>query len=148
MSEHRDVSVHGGRHFWPHLFEPFQALGRQVAAFFSPLADAAQHAEDYRVALELPGVDEDDVSISVDGDIVTIKGEKRDTREEKGKNYYFSERSYGAFKRAFHLPRDVDKDAITAELDKGVLTVILPRRAPAAKEAKEIRINRPLVGGM
>ena len=142
MPEPRNVAVQGGRSMWPQLFEPFWSLGRQVADFFHPSADAAQTEEAYEVSLELPGISEDDVEITVDGDVLTIKGEKKSERTEKKKEYYFSERTYGMFQRSFQIPADVDRDAIKAHSDNGVLTLTLPRRAEPAQDKKQIKVER------
>ena len=70
-----------------------------------------------------------------------IKGEKRAEREEKGKSYYFSERSYGAFQRSFRLPGDVNAEQINADFAKGILTVTLPKVAESEEKAKRIKVN-------
>jgi len=72
---------------------------------------------------------------------LTISGEKKDERENKEKDYYFSERRYGSFKRAFRLPEGVDTDKIEASFDKGVLTVRLPKTTEARKAEKKIEIK-------
>ncbi len=73
---------------------------------------------------------------------MTIKGEKRDEKEEKKKDYYLSERRYGSFQRSFGVPDGVDADKITASFKNGVLTVILPKSAEAQKSEKKIAINK------
>ncbi len=73
---------------------------------------------------------------------LTIKGEKREEKEEKRENYHLSERRFGSFQRSFQLPRGVDRDRIEARFDKGVLTVVLPKTAEAAARQKKIEIKQ------
>jgi HSP20 family protein len=132
----------GDQTWWPHIVDPLRQLGAKIANFFTPTADAAALDDAYEVNLELPGVAEKDIEIEVREGVMTIKGEKRTAREEKGKHFYFSERSYGAFQRAFRLPADVDEDRIEAHADKGVLHVVLPKRAAAeTTESRRIAVK-------
>jgi len=103
---------------------------------FNPDVDLTENDKEVRITAELPGVEEKDVEISVSGDALTIKGEKREEKEEKGEERYRFERSYGAFRRSFSLPCEVDSDKATASFKKGVLTVTLPKTAQAAKSKK------------
>jgi HSP20 family protein len=80
------------------------------------------------------------VDVSVSGDTLTIKGEKRQEKEEKEENYYLCERSFGSFQRSFTLPAGVDRDKIGSELAKGVLTITLPKTAEAQQQ-KEIEVK-------
>ena len=75
------------------------------------------------------------------GDMLVLKGEKRQEKEEKDKNYHFSERAYGSFQRAFDLPTTVDRNKIAADFSKGVLTITLPKTAEAQKPQKKIEIK-------
>lgn len=127
---------------WPSLFEPFRTVGRQVADWFAPASEAGSSNAGYRIVLELPGVEDKDIDISVHDGVVTIKGEKKSTREEQGDTWYFSERQYGAFQRSFRLPPDADENAVNADLRDGVLTIVIGRSTPETPEAKKIAINR------
>ncbi|MEQ8602591.1 MAG: Hsp20/alpha crystallin family protein [Marivibrio sp.] len=129
---------------WPSFFEPFRQVGQAVATLFSPSADASHVDDAYRIRLELPGVEEDDVEVSVHDGVLTISGEKKEEREETDdeRRVYFSERSYGAFERAFRIPDTVDQDRIEADFDKGVLTIALPKRADKKSEKKVIDVKR------
>lgn len=127
--------------FWQGVWQPFRHLGQQVAQAFSPNSEASEDQDSYLIEVELPGVAEDDIEVSIREDTLIVRGEKRDQREESGKNYFFSERSYGAFQRAFRLPRDVDKNRIEASHTNGVLKLTLNRKSePEAKE-KKIKIS-------
>ena len=86
--------------------------------------------------------DENNIDVKFADGALTIKGEKRDEKEEKKKDYYLSERSYGSFQRSFRVPDGVDADKIRASFKNGVLTVILPKSAEAQKSEKKIAINK------
>ena len=128
--------------WWPYLAEPFRNLGQRVRDFFSPQADAASTEDAYQIELELPGVSDSDVEISLHDNVLMVKGEKRSEREEKGKSYYFSERSYGAFQRSFRLPSDVNADKINADFANGILKITLPKVASVEDKSKRIEINK------
>ncbi len=140
----RRVPVDTSEAHWPHLFEPFRNMAASVANYFSPSADAASGMEDYEINMELPGVSADDIDVSLNDHVLTVKGEKKSSREEKTKTYYFSERSYGAFQRSFRLPGDVNTDQIEAAFVDGVLTLSLPKTGGAAQAQKKIRVQTGL----
>ena len=127
---------------WPQMFEPFRHFGARLAELIAPASEASSDADAYRIALELPGVAEDDIHLSIENGVVQVKGEKRTEREETGDTWYFSERQFGAFSRSFRLPPDADEDRVTADLKDGVLTVTVPRRKPAAETPRRVPIGR------
>ena len=96
----------------------------------------------YEITAELPGMDESNIDVKFSDDTLTIKGEKRDEREEKKKDYYLSERRYGSFQRSFGVLDGVDTDKIEANFKNGVLTVTLPKTAQAQKSEKKIAIKK------
>lgn len=106
-----------------------------------PSTDAAESDKHYRISVELPGMDENDIELSLSGDILVLAGEKRAEREEKDAHYYLMERSYGAFRRAFRLPADAQTDKIEARFTKGVLTISMPREAGVAAGKRKIEIS-------
>jgi HSP20 family protein len=110
-------------------------------SFSAPAIDMSEDDKAYKITAELPGLDAKDVDVSVAGDTLVLKGEKRQEKEEKDKNYYFSERAYGSFRRAFELPASVDRDKVAADFSKGVLTITLPKTAEAQKQAKKIEVK-------
>ena len=89
-----------------------EPAGRPASSFtFSvPASDMSEDEKAYKISAELPGLDAKDVDVSVSGNMLVLKGEKRQEKEEKDKNFYFSERAYGSFLRAFELPASVDRD--------------------------------------
>jgi HSP20 family protein len=129
--------------FWPSLYDPFRTIGSRIAEWVAPASEASVNDNAYTIAMELPGVAEDDIHLTVEDGVVTVTGEKKTSREEKGESWYFSERQFGSFSRSFRLPPDADEAAVKAALKDGVLTVTLPKRAPSAPEgAKRVPIER------
>lgn len=140
--------------------DPFAALHREVEKVFEdftkswpsvsaltgrgmlvPNIDVSETDKGLEVTAELPGVDEKDVDVTLADNILTIKGEKKSEREEKGEGRYVSERSYGAFQRSFSLPYEVDEANVEAKFDKGVLKISLPKSAELTKKTKKIAIK-------
>lgn len=106
---------------------------------WSPATDITENDEEVVVRFELPGVSPEDVHISVTDNVLTIKGEKKEEREKKDKNYHRSECVYGSFERSFTLPADVDTDKIKATFKHGVLNVVIPKAEHA--KPKDIKIE-------
>ena len=127
---------------WPQLFDPLRQMGSRLAEWIAPAAEASSADDAYRIAIELPGVAEEDIHLTVEGGVVTVKGQKRTEREEKGDTWYFSERQYGSFSRSFRLPPDADDTAVKAALKDGVLTVTVPRAAREQAQGRRVPIGR------
>ena len=106
-----------------------------------PRIDVAETDQEVVVSADLPGLDEKDISLSLDGDILTVQGQRKDEREEKKLNYHVVERSYGSFHRAIQLPPGLDRERARAAFKKGVLTVTLPKRPEAHARRKSIAIE-------
>ena len=119
--------------------QPFWSRGSTWAAV--PAVDIAETDKAYEITAELPGMDEKNIEVKFADGVLTIKGEKKDEKEEKKKDYYLSERSYGSFQRSFQVPDGVDTDKIEATFKKGVLTVALPKSVEAQKAAKKIDVK-------
>ena len=107
-----------------------------------PAVDVAETANGYEITAELPGIEEKNVEVKYADGTLTIKGEKKDEKEEKKENYYLSERSYGSFQRSFRVPEGVDPDKVEASFKNGVLTVTLPKTPVAQKKEKRIEIKQ------
>jgi HSP20 family protein len=122
------------------MFE-FEPLWRTSFSFSMPAIDMSEDEKAYKITAELPGMDVKDIDLQVTGDTLVLKGEKRQEKEEKDKNYHFSERSYGSFQRSFDLPASVDRNKIAADFSKGVLTLTLPKTAEAQIPAQKIDIK-------
>ncbi len=108
---------------------------------YMPRLDVTEDAKAFTVTAELPGMSEKDIDLSISGDTLTIRGEKKEEKEDKNKNYYYSERSYGTFMRSVPLPRQVEADKVSASFKKGVLTITLPKTAEAAEATKKIDVK-------
>lgn len=94
-----------------------------------PAIDVAEHDDAVVVRAEVPGCKADDIDISVCNNTLTISGEKKETREEKDKGYYYAESSYGSFRRDVNLPAEVDANKVEATCKDGVLSITLPKAA-------------------
>jgi HSP20 family protein len=119
--------------------EPAWRLPRSITTI--PAVDVIETNQGYEITAELAGMDEKNVEVKVADGVLTIKGEKPEEKEEKGKDYHLSERSFGSFQRAFRVPDNVDTDKINASFNKGVLTVMLPKSAEAQKAEKKIEVK-------
>ena len=128
--------------WWSHLLNPVRQFGERVAQFFSPSAEAAATGDAYEIAVELPGIPEDEIRLEVQGDRLVVTGEKRAQRDESGRDYYFSERVYGRFRRTFQLPVDADLAAVGAVHRDGVLSITVPKRATAESEGRRVAIGK------
>ena len=107
----------------------------------SPAVDIAEDDAAYKMTAELPGMNEKEIEVALSGGMLTLKGEKRQEKEQKDKNFYLSERSYGSFQRSFALPDGVDRDKIAADFAKGVLTITMPKTAKAKEAEKKIEVK-------
>ena len=109
---------------------------------FAPATDLIESDSHFILRADLPGLSEDDVNVELDGNVLTVSGERRSSTEDRKGGYYRVERSYGSFSRSVRLPEGVDADAITATFDKGVLEVTVPK--PEAAKPHKVQIT---VGG-
>jgi HSP20 family protein len=116
--------------FWSGSLEPMQ-LGR-----WTPAIDISETDDQVLVQAEVPGMDAGDIDVSLEGNVLTLRGEKKDQREEKGENFHRVERQYGSFMRSIQLPTDVVAEKVTATFRNGVLEVTLPK----SEEAKPKRV--------
>lgn len=104
-------------------------------------ADQGETQKKLVISVELPGLNEDDVEVSIKDNVLTLRGEKKSEHEVKGWNYYQRERFFGEFERTFQLPAGVDTAKVGAEMDMGVLTVTIPKIASSSKKARKISIK-------
>jgi HSP20 family protein len=113
-----------------------------------PLADVrfeiAETDKAFEVVAELPGLEDKDVEVTLANGLLTIRGEKQDTREHQtGKNFVVSERRYGSFERSFRVPEDIDEVKVTSRIENGVLTLTLPRmKTVEARAPRKIEIKK------
>lgn len=111
----------------------------ESTAAWMPAVDVFETRDGLRIIAELPGVAPDQVKVSVEQGILTLRGEKQQHSEEQAEAVHRYERSYGAFQRSFQLPSSVDADRIDAKMEHGVLTISLPKAEKA--KAKEIAVK-------
>ena len=116
--------------------EPFRGLTE-----WSPALDLSETGEAIVFKAELPGIGPDDVEVLLQDDVLTIKGEKKEERNEKAQNVHRVERSYGRFERSFRLPGTVKSDKVDAKFTNGVLTVTLPKAEEVKPKAVKIKIE-------
>lgn len=124
------------------LENPWGAFDRTLApsSGWVPSLDVVEGEKEVTVRAELPGVDPNDVDVSISGSTLTIRGEKKSEHEAKGRNFFRSERSFGSFHRSVRLPEGVKAENASAEYSKGVLTVRLAKsKSPAPKRIAVIR---------
>jgi HSP20 family protein len=111
-----------------------------AASFVDARMDVSETDSEVRVRAELPGVDEKDIDVSLDDDLLTIRGEKRMERKDDKENFHVVERSFGSFQRSLRLPFAVDAEKVQATFEKGVLTVSVPKSAQQER-SRRIRIQ-------
>lgn len=128
--------------FFDEFFNGFglAPFGEQMSEFY-PSVDVIENDKQIQISAELPGLDENDIEVTLKDDVLTISGEKKAEKEEKDKNYYRMERSYGSFRRSIPLPSEIESNKVDATFKKGVLTITLPKTAEARKRAKKIAIK-------
>lgn len=107
----------------------------------TPRVDVSENEQEYEIMMELPGMTGDDIEITLSDDSLTVKGQKRDEREEKKNNYHIKERSYGSFQRSFRIPSGVDHNKIDASCVSGVLQVSLPKTENAKSNKRSIKVK-------
>jgi len=108
---------------------------------FMPTVDVKESEKEFTIKAELPGVDEKDVEVTVTDNVVTIKGEKKEEKEDKGKNYYYMERSYGSFNRVIPLTEEIESDKAEASFKNGVLNITIPKSQTAKAKGTKVPIK-------
>jgi len=154
----RNVAVRRGE-----CEHPFYALGRRTnrlfdeffdsfgieplfrgvdwAGSFKPDTNVMEDENHVYISAELPGMDAENIEISLSEEALTIKGEKKQENEQQDKGFHHIERSYGSFERVINLPAEVDEDKVEAKFEKGVLKISLPKKAVEERKAKKIAIK-------
>lgn len=114
---------------------------RTFGDVWSPSVDISEIKDSLVIKADLPGLETKDVNVSISGDVLTIKGEKKTEEEEKDEHYHCVERYSGSFQRVFQLPSGVKADQIEATFDKGVLKIVLPKVEEAKKKEIEVKVK-------
>lgn len=128
--------------FWkrPPLGSSLTPVEREKAIF--PDMDVLENDKIFQITAELPGLEEKDIKVELNNNLLIIRGEKKLEKEDKGNNYYITERSSGFFHRAIQIPTAVDENNIDATMKNGILTITLPKSAEAIAHARQIEIKK------
>jgi len=148
--EHPYLALH--RH-WNDLFDeffhdfevafglPLHARGGHTLGVAAPSVDVSETDDAIEVKADLPGLDEKEVEVTLEDDALVIRGEKKQEREEKKRDYHLTERTYGEFQRVIPMPRGLDADKVKASFKKGVLHVTLPKTPEARQNRRSIHVS-------
>jgi len=120
---------------------PFHNLQEDMDIGWSPRLDVSETENRLEVVADLPGMEKKDISVSLEDNLLTIKGERKEERESKEKQYHTIERRSGSFYRAIRLPIEVEKDKVEANFKDGVLTLRLPKSKEAKRKVAQIEIK-------
>lgn len=122
---------------------PFTSRGRggEFGSLILPQVDIAEGKKEYTITVEVPGVDEKDIDLTLADGTLTIRGEKKYEKEDKDKEYHRIERSYGSFQRVISLPTDADENEVKAKFKNGVLTITIGKNPSATPPVRKIAIN-------
>lgn len=125
-----------------------RSLGRRPSlmatstfSFATPAVDVTEREDAFELTAEVPGAEQKDIEVVVEDDMLILRGEKKAEREEGKEDYHLSERSYGAFQRAFQIPPQVQADKISADFKNGVLKITLPKNAEAKSRQRQVEIR-------
>lgn len=129
----------GGQNRFPARSKAWSSL---PAGVVDPAIDVTENDESITLTAELPGLAEEDVDLTVREGVLTLKGEKKHERDEEKDNVHVTERSYGSFQRSMPVPDRVDAEKISAKFDKGVLKVVMPKKAEAVAPSRRIDIEK------
>ena len=149
ISRYREPSLFGLQRLNRILDEAFSGLpfleqGNVITSTWFAPTDVSESENTLRISMELPGVDPSDVRLSLENNVLTIRGEKKQQSEENNERVHRFERTYGMFERTFALPNTVDPDQIEARYENGVLLVTIPRAERA--KPREIRVSTSASG--
>jgi HSP20 family protein len=154
-----DVAKRQPADFTDQLIEPFNQLRTEVDRLFesfpfrlptlkfgrfaaTPALDMTETDQAYKISVELPGIDPNDVEVTFDDGLLRITGEKKDEREANERGFHLSERSYGAFERAIALPSAANPEKIDAKFRNGLLTVTIAKDGEPKRNVRKISINK------
>ncbi|MBN1898491.1 MAG: Hsp20/alpha crystallin family protein [Spirochaetes bacterium] len=119
--------------------DSMQKRGKRDLDYWEPAVDIIEIKDGYKILADMPGIKKEDIEISVSGDVLTLRGEKKLEKEEDHKNYYRKERVYGLFQKQMVLPQDAQASKIQANFKDGVLTIIIPKGETS--KPKKIKIE-------
>jgi HSP20 family protein len=140
-------SLWSERSVFPNLFDeffselPFRSAFHETTRSWTPAVDILEKDGNLILRAELPGVNEKEIDLKLDGNVLTLKGERKLEDEQDSNNYHRRERLYGAFSRSFTLPESVDRDQIKADYKSGVLTVTIPQKPEVKPREIPVSVN-------
>ena len=123
------------------LFDDFPGFHGYSNDSFSPRIDISENEKSLLINAEIPGVDKENLKITLQDNIITIEGEKKKVVNDKNANYFREERSFGKFKRCFTLPAEVDSDKVDAKFNNGILEITLNKLEPKEQKERVIELN-------
>lgn len=123
------------------FFDDFPATAQEFSSTYHPQIDIYEDDKKIYFEAEVPGISKKDLNISVHDNVLMVTGEKKKELEQKGKNFFRSERSYGSFTRSFTLPDEVNTEKIEAKFNDGILKIEIEKAAPKKPEERIISIN-------
>jgi HSP20 family protein len=127
------------------FFRGFDLAPRGLSAgpmgIFTPSVDVKENEKEFIIKAELPGVEEKDIDVTVTNDSVTIKGEKKEEKEDKDKNYYYMERAYGSFSRVIPVDAEIESDKAQASFKNGILDIKIPKNQSAKAKGTKVAIK-------
>lgn len=139
--ELEDISSRLNRIFGRVTTRPEPDREMLATADWTPSVDISETDTAYLVKGEIPGVKKEDVRVTIQDGMLTIQGERKQEKEEKGKKFHRIERSYGSFVRSFRLPDDTDENKVKAEFKDGMINITLPKSAKAKAKAVEVSVS-------
>ena len=131
------------------FFQSFEPNGKEQlsAGSFVPPVDVYEDEQNLVLKLEIPGLNDEDINVSVENNTLTVQGERKFEKEEKEENFHRIERRYGSFVRTFKLPNTVDAEKVDAGYDKGILKITLAKRAEAKPRQIKVGIGQKTLQG-
>ena len=117
------------------------SVSRGEGKTWLPSMDVSETDNEILIKAELPGMEAKDVSVSLVGDLLTVKGERKEEKEEKGEKQHYKEISYGSFERSIRIPVTIKAEKVDANFDKGILTIKLPKSEEAKKKEIQVKVS-------
>ena len=130
------------------FFQNFETGGKEQLASgsFVPPVDVYEDEQNLVLKLEIPGLNEEDINVSLENDTLTVQGERKFEKEEKEENFHRIERRYGSFSRTFKLPNTVDGEKVDAGYEKGILKISLAKKAEAKPKQIKVGVGKTVQG--
>jgi HSP20 family protein len=125
-------------------FSPERSDEVLTTSNFAPPVDVYEDEHNITLKIEVPGIDEKDINVSIENNTLTVRGERRFEKDEKEENFHRVERMYGSFTRSFTLPNTVETEQVTAHYEKGVLKILLAKKAEAKPKLIKVNVEKAL----